>query len=52
MQYILMKYAYLFMVAVFSPLFAWNMLTAKSRSSQISCAIVLVPLLLRLFLIH
>ena len=51
-QYILMKYAYWAMVAMFTLLFAWNLFTQKSLSKQIGCAIVLVPFLLRLLLLH
>lgn len=51
-QYIIMKYAYWIMVALFTGLFAWNLFTQKSLAKQIGCAIVLVPFLLRLLLLH
>ena len=51
-QYILMKYAYLVMVAFFSVLFVYNLFTQKSLAKQIGCAILLIPFLLRLFLLH
>jgi hypothetical protein len=51
-QYILMKYAYLVMVAFFSAVFIYNMFTLKSAAKQIGCAILLIPFLLRLFLLH
>lgn len=51
-QYIIMKYAYLVMMAFFSGLFVYNLFTQKSLGKQIGCAIVLLPFLLRLFLLH
>lgn len=33
-------------------LFGWNMLTMKDKGKQISCAVVLVPFLLRILFIH
>lgn len=51
-QYIIMKYAYMAMVAVFTVLFGWNLFTQKSLGKQIGCAILLIPFLLRLFLLH
>lgn len=51
-QYVLMKYAYWAMVALFTSLFTWNLFTQKSLAKQISCAILLVPFLLRLFLLR
>ncbi|MCI6260562.1 MAG: hypothetical protein MR616_05370 [Pyramidobacter sp.] len=51
-QYIIMKYAYLVMVAFFSVLFIYNLFTQKSLAKQIGCAILLIPFLLRLFLLH
>ncbi len=52
MQLLIMKYAYMAMVALFTGLFFWNMFTAKTKSAQIGCAIALIPMVLRLLLIR
>ena len=43
---------YQLMVLFFAGLFVWNLFTVKDLGKQISCCVVLVPLLLRLFLIR
>ena len=48
----LMTIIYELIVAFFSVLFLWNLFTVKDLGKQISCCIVLVPFLLRLFMIR
>jgi hypothetical protein len=40
------------MILAFVALFVWNLFVSKDLGKQISCCLVLVPLLLRLFLIR
>ena len=47
-----MSYSYHAMVIFFTAVFIWIMFTQESYAKQISCAIVLVPLILRMFLIR
>ena len=47
-----MTYSYHAMVIFFTCVFIWILFTLDSHAKQISCAIVLVPLILRMFLIR
>ena len=43
---------YQIMVLFFAGMFIWNLYAVKDLGKKISCCVVLVPLLLRLFLIR
>ena len=47
-----MTYSYHAMVIFFTCIFIWIMFTLDNHARQISCAIVLVPLILRMLLIR
>jgi hypothetical protein len=47
-----MTYSYQAMVIFFTCLFVWILFSLEKYGKQISCAIVLVPLILRMFLIR
>lgn len=47
-----MTCSYHAMVIFFTCIFIWILFTLDSYARQISCAIVLIPLLLRMFLIR
>jgi hypothetical protein len=47
-----MTYSYHAMVIFFSCVFIWILFSLDNYAKQISCAVVLVPLLLRVFLIR
>jgi len=47
-----MTYSYHAMVIFFTGIFIWILFTQNSFAKQISCAIMLIPLILRMFLIR
>jgi len=47
-----MTYSYHAMVIFFTGIFIWILFSLDSRARQVSCAIVLVPLILRVLLIR
>ena len=47
-----MTYSYHALVIFFTGIFIWIMFTQESFTKQISCAILLIPLILRMFLIR
>ena len=47
-----MTYAYHAMVIFFTGIFIWILFTQKSFAKQVSCAILLIPLILRMLLIR
>ena len=47
-----MAYSYHLMVIFFTGIFIWVLFTQESFPKQISCAILLIPLILRVFLIR
>jgi len=49
---IFMTYAYHAMTLFFTAIFIWILFSLSSYAKQISCAIVLVPLILRVLLIR
>lgn len=49
---IFMTYAYHAMVVFFSAIFIWILFSLNNYAKQIACAIVLVPLILRVLLIR
>jgi len=49
---IFMTYSYHAMVIFFTCIFVWIMFSLDNYAKQLSCAILLVPLVLRMFLIR
>jgi hypothetical protein len=47
-----MTYSYHAMVIFFTGIFIWILFTQNNYAKQVSCAIMLIPLLLRTFLIR
>jgi uncharacterized protein YqhQ len=47
-----MTYSYHVMVIFFTGIFIWILFTQESFTKQIACAILLIPLILRMFLIR
>lgn len=47
-----MTYSYHLMAAFFTAIFIWILFSLDNHARQISCAIVLVPLILRVLLIR
>lgn len=49
---VFMTYSYHAMIIFFTAIFIWILFTDKNYAKQISCAILLVPLILRVLLIR
>ena len=47
-----MTYSYHLMVIFFAGIFIWILFTQENLTKQVACAILLIPLILRVFLIR